>query len=106
MALPKKNRLVKKADFDRVFKEGKTVKGSFLFIKLLKNEIGPRVGIVIAKRIYPMAVKRNNLKRVISDIVYSLLNKKTFNYDMVVVITRKNNNKDMMSEVVKLLNKI
>ena len=52
MALNKKNRLKKKRDFEDVFKKGKAVKGSFLFIKYKKNELGvPRFGFVVSAKV-------------------------------------------------------
>lgn len=91
MALPKKHRLVSKLDFDKVFKRGKAVKGSFLFIKSRVNEFSfSRFGFVIPKRTYPRAVDRNRLKRVlietVAPYVKSLITK---GRDFIIVINKR-----------------
>ena len=70
MALNKKNRLKKKHDFENVFKKGKAVKGSFLFIKYRKNELGvPRFGFVVSAKVARKAVERNKTRRILSEAV-------------------------------------
>ena len=70
MSLNKKNRLKKKRDFEDVFKKGKAVKGSFLFIKHKNNELGaPRFGFVVSAKIAGKAVERNKIRRILSEAV-------------------------------------
>lgn len=62
--LPPKNRLVKKKDFDVVFKYGKTLKEGFLLFKVLKNNLPQsRFGFVVSKKVSSKAVERNAVKR-------------------------------------------
>lgn len=69
MALNKKNRLKKKRDFERVFKEGRAVKGNFLFAKYLKNDLGfSRFAFIVSSKVSRKAVVRNKVRRMLSDI--------------------------------------
>lgn len=105
MALPKKYRLISKLDFDKVFKRGKAVKGSFLFVKWIGNELGfPRFGLVVPKKIYSKAVDRNRLKRVLSEIVASCIkNSVTSSRDFVVVISGQGQENLIKNELTNLL---
>lgn len=87
MALPKIYRLKRTKDFERIFKEGKTVKSSFFFIKFLKNTAGHScIAVVVPSRVSKKSHQRHRFQR----IVYTgLYNKKYFSmpFDMVVVIS-------------------
>lgn len=88
MALNKKNRLKKKRDFEDVFKKGKAVKGSFLFIKYRKNKLDmPRFGFVVSAKVAKKAVERNKTRRILSEVARSAI-KNLDNYDIVVFATR------------------
>ena len=64
MALPKKNRLKKKKDFEEVFKKGKAVRGNFLFVRYLKNSLQfPRFAFVVSSKVSKKAVARNRIRR-------------------------------------------
>lgn len=68
--LPRKNRLKKKKDFERIFKEGKGAREDFLFLKLVKNNFGfNRFAFVVGKNVSKKAIIRNRLKRRISETV-------------------------------------
>lgn len=86
MTLPKRSRLAKKRDIDKVFKEGKTVRGSFFFMRALKNSLGKgRIVITVSKSVTQRAVDRNRTRRVLSNVLaYSV---KTLPMDVVVVVT-------------------
>ncbi len=89
MALNKKNRLKKKLDFEDVFKKGKAVKGSFLFIKYRKNELNlPRFGFVVSAKVAGKAVERNKIRRILSEAVRSKL-KNVVGYDIIVFAANK-----------------
>ena len=105
MALSKKYRLVSRSDFDKVFKEGKAVKGSFLFIKWLANEQGfPRFGFVVPKKVYSGAVDRNRLKRVLSEIVNPYVKNNLANSrDFVVTVNKKGQESFIKNELINLL---
>ncbi|MEK7121524.1 MAG: ribonuclease P protein component [Patescibacteria group bacterium] len=89
MALNKKNRLKKKLDFEEVFKKGKAVKGSFLFIKYIKNDLGvSRFGFVVSVKVAGKAVERNRIRRILSEVARPML-KNIVGYDIIVFTTNK-----------------
>lgn len=68
--LPEQNRLKKKKDFERVFKEGKGYKENFLYLKIAKNDLpASRFGFVVGKKYSGKAVLRNKIKRRLREIV-------------------------------------
>lgn len=84
MALAKKYRLPKK-DIDHLFKQGKTVKNSFFFIKFIKNDIEHlRTTVVVPIKIFKKATARNRFKRLIAETILTghFLEK---SYDIAVV---------------------
>ena len=85
--LSKENRLVKKADFQRVFKLGKGFKSSFLYIKSIKNDAGCfRIGFVVSKEISNKSTQRNKLKRLLRQSVANIPGNWPQNTDMVIVV--------------------
>ena len=89
MALNKKNRLKKKRDFEEVFKKGKAVKGSFLFIKYRKNALGiPRLGFVVSAKVARKAVERNKIRRILSESARAIISRLD-SYDVIVFVTSK-----------------
>lgn len=89
MALNKKNRLKKKLDFEDVFKKGKAVNGSFLFIKYKDNKLGiPRFGFVVSAKIAGKAVERNKIRRIISESAGGKIND-LGGHDIIVFATKK-----------------
>jgi len=68
--LKKENRLTKKKDFERAYKEGRGIKKDSLFLKIIENDQPfTRIGIVISKKVSKKAVIRNKIKRRIREIV-------------------------------------
>ncbi|OGN06439.1 MAG: ribonuclease P protein component [Candidatus Yanofskybacteria bacterium RIFCSPHIGHO2_01_FULL_48_25b] len=89
MALPIPNRLKDKKDFDAVFKKGKTVSGSFLFLKYLQNgKARPRFGFVVPLKVAPSAVGRNRIRRILAEAIWPELLPKMPACDTVVVATK------------------
>ena len=90
MALPTKNRIKNKKDFDAVFKKGKARNGSFLFMKSLPSSRGyPRFGFIVAAKFAPKAVTRNKIRRLLSDIIQANRLPNMPSCDTVVVVTKK-----------------
>ena len=91
MALPKKNRLSLKRDVDNVFKRGRTVKGSFLFIRFLGGWEGKysRFAFIIPSKHVPLAVDRNKIKRMFSEEVKKVPLLVKWGYDIIVVVHKK-----------------
>ena len=68
--LPKENRLKKKKDFERVFKEGRGFQEDFFFLKIVKNNLKiSRFGIIVSQKVAKKAVVRNKLKRRLREIL-------------------------------------
>ncbi len=105
MPLPQKHRLVSKLDFDKIFRDGQAVKGSFLFIKSRVNEFSfPRFGFIVPKKIYSKAVDRNRLGRVLSETVTPYLrNNINSGRDFVIVINKHGQENLIKSELINLL---
>lgn len=105
MALPRENRLTKKRDFDIVFKEGKTVKGSFLFIKSKDNKLNiPRLGFIITKKVLSKASARNRLKRALSKTVRIFIKEnKEAGIDRVIVVKKTGEEASLIKELANLL---
>lgn len=108
MALPRKNRLLAKKDIDQVFKNGSTVKGSFLFVKFAENKKGySRFAFIVPSKHVQLAVNRNRAKRVQSELARSYLG--LGSKDVVVVVYKKLDRKyidDLVGDLKNILNKI
>lgn len=106
MALPVKNRLRKKKDIDRVFKEGSAVKGSFLFIRYDKNDISiPRFSFIVPAKSFNKATTRNRIRRVLSEIAREYIRTAKNSHDIAVTV-KKGEEKDISLEFGSLLLKI
>ena len=76
MALPKKQRIKRKIDFEKIFSQGKTVQNGFFFIYVLKNQLSfNRFAVIVSSKISPEATARNKIRRQILEVVRNLLNK-------------------------------
>lgn len=90
MSLPIPNRIKKKNDFDQVFKKGKAVNGSFLFIKTIPTSLGQaRFGFIVSAKVAPQAVLRNKVRRTLSAVIWPGPLLKMPSCDTVVVVTKK-----------------
>ena len=89
MALPRKNRISDEKDFAAILKRGKTVKGSFFFIKAEKNDNldSRRFGIVVPARVVKSAVQRNAVKRALTE-AYRTSAPLASGYDIVCFLTK------------------
>lgn len=85
--LPQPNRLKKKKDFEKAFKEGKNWSQDFLFLKVKKNDLEEsRFGLVVSKKVSKKAVVRNKLKRRLREIIRKRLPEIKKGIDGVIVI--------------------
>jgi ribonuclease P protein component len=104
--LPKINRLKKKKDFEKVFKEGKGVKESFLFLKFLPNNLKvSRFGFILSKKISKKTTVRNKIKRRLREIVRLELKKIKPGIDGVFVVSPGLENKNFL-EIKTIVKKI
>lgn len=89
MALPQPHRLTRKKDFDTVFRKGKTVQDSFFFIKAAPNNLDvSRFGIVIPARLVKTAVKRNVVRRLLSEVIRGMLDEIPQGLDVVLSLKK------------------
>jgi ribonuclease P protein component len=85
--LPKKNKLKKKKDFQRVFQKGRYYQGVFINLKLVKNNLDlNRIGIIIGVKVSKKAVIRNKIKRRIEESIRVNTNKIKKGFDIVVIV--------------------
>lgn len=104
--LPKKNRLKKKKDFERVFKKGRGVKGDFLFVKAIPNDLKEtRFGFIVSLKISKKATLRNKVKRSLREIVRSRLPEIKRGFDVVLIARPGLQNNDF-SEIEVVVDKI
>jgi len=90
LALPKKNRIATKKEIDQVFRSGRTVKGSFLFIRFTGNQAGcSRFAFIVSARNVPLAVDRNRVKRMFSEEVMKDRDSLKKEHDIVVTVFKK-----------------
>lgn len=60
---PRRARLLKPSDFDRVFKAGRRLTVPSFQAVVAPSELGPRLGMAISRKQAPRAVDRNRIKR-------------------------------------------
>ena len=84
--LPKENRLKKKKDLERVFKEGRGFKEDSLFLKVVKNNLkSNRFGFLVGKNFSKKATLRNKFRRRLREIVKLKMPKFKKNFDAVLI---------------------
>lgn len=110
--LKKENRLSTDFEFNVTRKHGKKVSGDLCSAFFLQpnNYQGPaRIGIVVPKKISKIAVKRNRLKRVFSEIIRRKTGELPENVWVVVhpkPASLKENYEKISTDVNKVLSKI
>jgi ribonuclease P protein component len=98
--LPKENRLKRKKEFEVVFKEGKTLKGNYFFLKYSEGEDSKtKIGFVVSKKVSKLAVTRNRAKRRMREIVR--LRKKEIKDGMRIIIIALSPIKDASYEEIE-----
>lgn len=84
--LKKINRLLKKKDFNEVFKKGRFFKDDFLVFRVLNNNLEySRVGLVIGTKISKKAVLRNKIRRHLSECFRLKISSLKVGFDVVVL---------------------
>jgi|SRR3989344_7251715 len=109
MPLPNKYRITGKKEIDGIFKNGRTVKGVFLFIRILKNQKEySRFAFIIPIKHIPLAVDRNKIRRMFSGDI-AKLRLPQLGYDIIAVVYKKAEKsrfKELVIELNALLLKI
>jgi len=102
---PQKNRLRKKNDFERVFKQGRGFREDFLYLKTIKNKLKTsRFAVVVGKDFSKKAVARNRIKRQINEIIRAELQRIKQGLDIVIVVLPEA--KSDFLELKKIINKL
>lgn len=84
--LKKENRLKHTKDIENVFKNGKTIAGKLIFLKIFKNDLDiSRFAFIVSTKISKKAVIRNKIKRQLREIVRTNLSNIKSGLDIVVV---------------------
>ena len=104
--LPKEHRLKKEKDFERVLKKGKSKKGDFLILRVVKNNLKTiRIGVVVSRKVSKKAVLRNKTKRKLREAARANIKKIKPGYDLVF-FTKKGIEKKSFSEIKKEVEKL
>lgn len=109
--LPKRNRLRKKKDFEKVFKKGRKIySNEFLFLRALDaHSLGERrFGIVVGKTVSKKAVVRNKLKRRMRHIIKDTIKNGGNGGDIIVIAAtglEKKNFEELKMILLKLFTK-
>lgn len=104
--LSKQNRLRLKRDFEKAFKQGKSFRQDFLFMKIAENDLNEtRFGFIVSKKISNKAVIRNKIKRQLREIVRNQLDQIKKGLDIVLVALPEIKNKDFQ-KIEQTVNKL
>lgn len=104
--LPKVNRLNKKKDIERVFREGKGFKEDFLILKMIKNNLeNSRFAFIVTQKVSKKATLRNKVKRRLRELVRLKLKKIKKGLDFILLAKPGIEKKDFQ-EVDEALNKL
>ena len=94
--LLQKNRLKRKRDFDITYKHGHFFRGTYITVKVWKidPEVFPKrgfsvedvkIGVVVGKKVYKSAVKRNRIKRQVREVFRLLVKERAMKSGFFVV---------------------
>ena len=107
--LPKKNRLRKKDDFQKVYQKGFFSAFGDISLKKLPNNLSmTRIGFIVEKKIFKKAVERNRIKRILRDFFRKNIFKITPGLDVVIFYKSKDweiDSKKITLDLEKLLKK-
>jgi ribonuclease P protein component len=84
--LKKTNRLVKKNDFDAIFKHGKSVYSPVFLLRYRPNQLKySRLGVIVSNKVSKKATLRNTIKRKIRAIMRLVWQKIKSGEDVVIM---------------------
>lgn len=88
--LPKRNRLVKGKDYEKVWRHGRSFFKETVGFKVLKNDLNiSRFGFIVGIKVSKKAVQRNRIKRQLSEIIRLKINSIKPGYDFLILALPK-----------------
>ncbi len=106
--LPRKNRIKKRKDFEKVFKGRFTTVGPFFILKHIKSGQGDvRCAFVFPVKQEKSAAKRNRVKRLFREAVRSIITNIEEGCEMIFIIRKRAKDvsySEIKEEVIKVLN--
>jgi len=106
----KAGRINKKRDFDNLFKNGKSKKGTFLLLKFAKNDLEVlRKAFLVSKKVSSKAVIRNRIRRRLQESLRLFSQNGLSGIDIVIVALPKIKEKNFFQinqELTGLLKKV
>jgi ribonuclease P protein component len=82
-------RLVRKGDFERVYKHGTRARGSDLLVVAAPNGLEhPRLGLSVGRSIWKEAVRRNRIRRVFREAFRLELRALPAGFDLILIPAR------------------
>ncbi|MDP3985400.1 MAG: ribonuclease P protein component [bacterium] len=107
--MSREHRLSSRTEFDRIWKRGRVVYGSFLALRFLENNVKtPRFGIVVSLKVSKRATKRNLLRRRIREALRTQFLPNIKNYDIVIMTKAEaltKSYKEIKEELERLLHR-
>lgn len=104
--LPQINRLKKKKDLERVFRQGRGFREDFLLLKLAPNHLKvSRFGFVVNKKTAGKAVERNKIKRKLRELIRINLSRLKPGFDGIIIVLSKPKN-SRFPEAEFIINKL
>jgi ribonuclease P protein component len=103
---PKKNRVKRENDFEKIFKKGKSVKEGLLILKWVKNGLSDsRFAVSVSKKVSLKATERNKIKRRICSVFKknSFLNQEGNDFLIIVLPGLQDKN---FTEIKEMLNRL
>lgn len=93
IVLTKINRLLGKRNFERVYRQGRSIAGALLYTKYLRNfKNSHRIGIVVSTKVAKSAVFRNKMRRRIRVVLRDWLKSESAaslpKSDFIITITK------------------
>jgi len=84
--LPKINRIKKKKDFEKIFKNSKSFKNNLFIFRIAKNDLDQnRFGFVVSQKVSKRAVIRNKVRRRLTESIKAEINNIKNNTDLVII---------------------
>lgn len=96
--LPKRNRIKKRKDFERIFRHGKEAEYDGLLLKVkASDQPFSRFGFIVSNKVSKKAVVRNRIRRQLHEVVRKLLPEIKTSVDGVFITRPGFQNRDLPS---------